>query len=890
MLNEQHPDMPLRRDIRLLGEVLGQIILKQLGKDVFEMIEGTRLLTKHSLQNEGNQTLSRLSEFLKEISPKHAVVIVRAFSHFLNLANIAEDIHRIRRIRWYALNHPDQPQPGSIAHGFEKLKKSNVSMQRVYEAVSKLNIDLVLTAHPTEVMRRTLMQKFYDIASILQDMDKANPQRQQMLLKERLHAEMTAIWETKELRHKKPTPVDEAKWGFAIVESSLWQAVPRFLRELDYHLKVYCKKGLALSSMPIHFGSWMGGDRDGNPFVNAPLTKEVSLLARWMALDLYLKEVKHISAALSMCNCSTQLRQEVGDDPEPYRALLRPLRAKLLTAKEYIETLLSSKAAIEQDRLVAKQEILQPLLLCYQSLVECGAEAIAEGELIDLIRRVQCFGLTLLPMDIRQHKDKHMALMDEIMLANNMGSYSKWSEAEKQSFLIAQLENANCSVKSDIKFSDEVVETWETFRMLSTLPSDSVGAYIISMTQASSDVLLVCFFQKLAGVEKPLRVVPLFETLEDLQNAPACMQTLFDLDWYRQYIHHKQEIMLGYSDSGKDAGILTSAWALYQAQELLIDIAQKQAVILTFFHGRGGSVGRGGAPTHMAILSQPPGAMAGGIRVTEQGEVIRNKYALIDRAQRTLEIYVSATLEATLLPPRKPEPAWRSMMGTLSKQANETYLAVVNDDSFMMYFQAVSPVNEISALCIGSRPAKRNDAQMHIENLRAIPWMFAWTQTRLLMPGWLGVGTALNAGLQDNPTLLADMVKNWPFFQSFLSLIEMVLAKVDSDIFAMYNKLLVSESSQGLSEQLMQAFHSTKAQVKAVLETEQLLENNLPLKRSIVLRSTYLYPLHFLQAELLKRVRAAKQQSIGDHHEEELNAHALLITLSGIAAGMRNTG
>ncbi len=897
MLNEQHPDMPLRRDIRLLGEVLGQIILKQLGKDVFEMIEGTRLLTKHSLQNDGNQTLSRLSEFLKGISPQHAVVIVRAFSHFLNLANIAEDIHRIRRIRWYALKHPDQPQPGSIAHGFEKLRKSNVSMQRIYETVSKLNIDLVLTAHPTEVMRRTLMQKFYGIASILQAMDKENPKRQQMLLKEKLHAEMTAIWQTGELRHKKPTPIDEAKWGFAIVESSLWQAVPRFLRELDYHLKVYCKKGLPLSTMPIHFGSWMGGDRDGNPFVDAKLSKKVSLLARWVALDLYLKEINHISAALSMRDCSTQLRQEVGDEPEPYRALLRSLRNKLLVAKEYIETLLSQNAVIDANRLVEKQEVLQPLLLCYQSLVECGAEAIAEDELIDLIRRVQCFGLTLLPMDIRQHKDKHMALIDEIVRANHLGHYSQWSETEKQEFLIEQLQKAECSVSTDMKLSDNAAETWETFLMLSTLPSDSVGAYIISMTQVPSDILLVCFFQKLAKVKDPLRVVPLFETLQDLENAPTCMKILFDLEWYRQHIHHKQEIMLGYSDSGKDAGILTSSWALYQAQELLIDLAKKQDVVLRFFHGRGGSVGRGGAPTHMAILSQPPGAMEGGIRVTEQGEVIRNKYALIDRAQRTLEIYVSATLEATLLPPQKPEPTWRAMMNTLSKQANHAYHQVVNDDSFMTYFQAVSPVNEISALCIGSRPAKRNDGQMHIDNLRAIPWMFAWTQTRFLMPGWLGVGAALNTGMRDNPEILRDMVKDWPFFQSFLSLIEMVLAKVDSDIFGMYNKRLVPESLQAFSEQLIQDFHSTKAEIKVALGTEQLLDNNLPLKRSIVLRSTYLYPLHFLQAELLRRVRAAKQRpldlddnNIEDSNADESNAHALLITLSGIAAGMRNTG
>lgn len=889
MLQAQHPDLPLRRDIRLLGEILGKIILEQLGKDVFEIIEKTRLLSKYSLQENNAQTENNLNQHLKGIEPDVVVHVVRAFSHFLNLTNIAEDVHRMRRIKWYALYHPEQPQPGSIAHSFSHLLKT-VPAEKIRETLKKIKIDLVLTAHPTEVMRRTLIQKFHRIAAILQKMDEELPKRGQLALKEKLHEEITSIWLTDELRQKRPTPVDEAKWGIAIVENSLWQAVPMFMRELDYQLKEYGLPKLDLLEMPIKFGSWMGGDRDGNPFVNAQVTLETSLLARWSAYDLYAEEVNKLCSQLSMRSCNDELKERVGDIQEPYRKLLRTVRNRLRKSKTIIERALSASCSSYPKLLLSKEELLESLLICYRSLVECGASCIAEGELLDLIRRLQCFGLALLPLDIRQHKNKHIELMNEITRSRQNKLYADWTEEEKIRFLNAELVETNLSVNHELLNSDSAKETWATFEMLANMPSDALGAYIISMAQMPSDILVVCLLQKLAKITHPLRVVPLFETLDDLNQSSSCMAQLFDNEVYFRKIKGQQEIMIGYSDSSKGAGVLSSAWALYQAQEKLVDVGRAYNVHITFFHGRGGSVGRGGAPSHLAILSQPSGSIANTIRVTEQGEVIRNKYGLVDRAQRTLEIYLSAMLQADLLTPVTVRPNWRNTMNQLSSTAYNAYQTVVENKAFVEYFQSVSPVNEISRLYIGSRPAKRNEQQTKIDNLRAIPWVFAWTQNRLLMPAWFGVRCALEQQLNIEPNSLDDMLSNWPFFQSFLSLIEMVVKKADPQVFSMYHNLSNPEKMEASNFNLIKEYQLTKTILKKTLGVEHLLGQNLPLKRSILLRSPYLFPLHLLQVHLLKEVRNKKKLSSDNLDFDDPHWIALLITLSGIAAGMRNTG
>lgn len=898
MLQVHHPDLPLRRDIRLLGEILGQIILKQLGKEVFELVEGTRLLVKNSLQ-QSDEAIARLStdeveeklnQFLKDVNPSDRIQVVRAFSHFLNLANIAEDVHRIRRIRWYATHRPDKLQPGSIAHCFSKLKEANIDPDTVCEAIQKIKIDLVLTAHPTEVMRRTLMQKFFEIARILQKLDVEPLKRQQIILRKKLEQEISAIWLTDEIRHKRPTPVDEAKWGFAIVENSLWYALPKFLNEVDFQLNKVFNKKINLLDMPIHFSTWMGGDRDGNPFVDSHVTIEVSLLSRWVALDLYIQDLHHLCAKLSMRKCNASLRAQVGQTPEPYRVILRGLRKKCEKAKSSIEKALIERPIVYPRRRLKKEDMLSPLVLCYQSLCETGAEIIAEAELLELIRRVQCFGLSLMPIDIRQHRDKHIELISDVLRQKGMGDYSQWNEDERMTFINEQIRHPSFDIANAQLLSETSQQTWDTFKTLSQIPSDSLGAYVVSMAQTPSDVLLVCLLQKLAKIRKQLKVVPLFETLEDLTNAPICMQSLFSNKWYARHIKKEQQIMLGYSDSAKDAGVLTSSWALYQAQEKLVAVGKKNKIQITFFHGRGGTVGRGGAPTHLAILSQPPGSIKGSLRVTEQGEVIRNKYASVERAGRTLEIYLSAVLQTKLLPPKSPEPKWRSMMQQLSETSNKAYRDIVNTDGFVPYFQAVSPVNEISKLYIGSRPAKRQSAQPDLDNLRAIPWMFAWTQNRLIMPAWYGVGEALGQSLENNPQLIKEMRDNWPYFQSLLSLIEMVVEKANADIFKMYHKILVPKDENQLGERLLEKFTKAKAALRHALDVEQLLNDQLPLKRSIMLRAPYLYPLHFLQARLLRSVRATNSNTPVESHLDDKDWIALLITLSGVAAGMRNTG
>ncbi len=895
MLKPQHPDMPLRNDVRLLGDILGQVILEQLGQNAFEKIENIRLLSKSSVCDDKKNIQEKLNNILKQLNPSEILNVVRAFSHFLNLTNIAEDVHRLRRIKWYAVHRPEKKQPGSLAESFERFKKHKISPQKVEQAIAQLDIDLVLTAHPTEVMRRTLMLKFDKIASNLQALSVENlTVRDKIRFREKIKSELTAIWHTDEIRQKKPTPIDEAKWGFAVVETSLWQAVPNFLRALDYQLKEYGIQHKPIMKSPVRFSSWMGGDRDGNPFVLPKTTASVCLMSRWVCADLCWGAVNQLGAVLSMRNCSDKIRLIVGDSQEPYRKYLRPVKKKLLHTKQSIEKLLSGELKESPEGiLLNKSDILVPLMNVYESLCENGCEVIANDELLDLIRRVNVFGVTLMPIDIRQHKDKHSGLMSHITSDLKLGVYQEWDEAQKLEFLLKYLHDTNIMVSAKASWSDTTKEVWQTFEMIGKQLPESLGVYVISMAVQPSDVLLVCLLQKLAGVAELLPVVPLFETLEALQNAPQCIALLLDIPWYKTFIRGKQQIMLGYSDSTKESGIVTSAWALYQAQAHLTQVAQKKGTHIIFFHGRGGSVGRGGAPAHLAILSQPPGSIQGALRITEQGEVVRNKYGLVDRAQRTLELYVTATLQSMLMPAKQPKPKWQNIMQALSDTGQKQYQNMVRQEDFAKYFEYVTPVNEISALRIGSRPAKRPAEHPDISHLRAIPWMFAWTQNRLILPSWLGVGNALAYGLEDNKNLIREMVKEWSFFRTLLSLIDMVLAKSDIDLFDMYDKRLAPSEFEHIGDILKQEYQSTLRYFKLAMNEKQLLESNWPLKRSIALRAPYLYPLHFIQAELLARLRQSVEvEEVNSEplKEDEKNSLALLISLSGIAAGVRNTG
>ncbi|MBS0290790.1 MAG: phosphoenolpyruvate carboxylase [Proteobacteria bacterium] len=882
-MESSDPNAPLRNNVRLLGDILGKTLKAQVGQALFDKIEKIRQLAKEVCSND-KQATQLLNEALQSLTPAQTLVVARAFSHFLNLANLAENVHRIRRTRWHAQNPHSLPHLGSIEATLLSFKEKQIDTNKLSRLLNVLKIDLVLTAHPTEVMRRTLMQKFDKMAHLLFYLD--DQQLTQAQIEEgqiELYREMTAIWQTDEIRRRRPTPIDEAKWGFAIIESSLWPVLPRFLREFDTQLEQIMGIKLPLLTNPICFSSWMGGDRDGNPNVTAAVSEKVCLLSRLMAAKLYARELTKLSASLSMSCANDALRAIVGEVNEPYRVLLTRLKRRCLATCLWINSKLKGIPVPQQPILEHIKDILDPLLLCYQSLEDCNASCIAQGELTDLIRLVGCFGVTLTRLDIRQEAAKHSQLLDEITRYLGVGSYIAWNEAQRLAFLNQQWVRTTF-VMSNISLSNEAQEVWDTFVMMSTQLPDSLGAYVISMASQPSDILAVCLLQQAADLKKHLRVVPLFETLADLENAAFCLDGVLACQWYLKHIRGQQEVMIGYSDSSKDAGILTASWALYRAQEALVAVAKRYRINLTLFHGRGGSVGRGGAPAHLAILSQPPGSVEGRLRVTEQGEVIRNKYGLPMRAYRTLTLYMTATLEASLLAQKEPKPSWRALMDDLGKSAYHAYEEVVKaNDKFSDYFQSVTPQREIGTLAIGSRPMRRNVSQ-GIAGLRAIPWVFAWTQNRLLLPAWLGVGDALKLSISEQ-ALIKEMVADWSFFRSLLSMVEMILTKGDLEIFAYYEQKLVPSELHFVGTLLKQKFSECTQKIKEVLAVNTLLARNPILQRTIALRSPYLYPLHVLQAELLLRERAKPQPNETDDTKD-----ALKVTISGIAAGMQNTG
>lgn len=889
LIDKADPHAKLRQDIRLLGDLLGRVIKEQVNEQIYQIIESIRSLSKSILtETESEAAKQTLVKLLSQLNSSDLLSITRAFGFFLNLSNIAENHHRLRRALWHQRENETGPQEGSLEAFFEQAKTWPVSKESLQEQISTLNIDLVLTAHPTEVTRRTLMHKYDFISELLLTLDNpslTNEEEKNTI--ELLYREITSIWQSDEIRKKRPSPIDEVKWGLAVIESSLWHALPEHLKQLNKACLANGLTGLSLLDTPIRFSTWMGGDRDGNPNVTAKITHKTLLMMRWKACELYWQALTQLSANLSMTGCDDHVRSQVGETAhEPYRVLLKAPRERLLKTQKWIENTINGiHTSIPEAELFShKSELLTPLLLCYNSLKTCKAEIIAEGELTDIIRRVASFGVSLMRLDIRQEASMHANLLDEITTFLGLGHYVEWPESEKQAFLLSELKAKRPLISPMLQLTETASEVWETVQMLAKQLPDTLGAYIISMTKAPSDILAVMLLQREAGILHPLRVVPLFETLADLKNAETIMNELFNLGWYRDTIHHKQEIMIGYSDSSKDAGILAASWAQYTAQEKLVALAKRYHIHLTLFHGRGGTVGRGGAPAHYAVLSQPPGSVGGSLRVTEQGEVIRHKYGFWQAALRSLAVYTSATLEASLQPPPMPKESWRQYMSNLAESSCKLYREILNRKDFMAYFNAVTPIQEIGQLSIGSRPAKRNALQA-LSSLRAIPWVFAWTQNRLILPAWLGVSVGMKNLRETHPDAAHEMITQWPFFHSLLNMIEMVLSKASPKLAKYYDEVLGASDSMSIKEisHLLQTyFQETQHEVMAALQEPLLLSEQPSLLRSIEVREPYIQTLNILQVELLKRSRADKS--------DELIEHALLISIAGIAAGMRNTG
>lgn len=885
----------LRDNIRLLGSLLGDTFRTQMGEELFNKVEAIRGL---AIGSHGSSDLSELVNLMNNLSDDELIPVARAFAQFLNYANIAEQQNLVRVSHARQRAKKTNALPGTIKELLPRLSENGISDETLFETVSQMQVELVLTAHPTEITRRTLRRKYNDITNILGQFDRGflTPQERKSQTN-RLKRRVLATWQTDEIRRKKPTPIDEAKWGYATVEETLWQALPDFLSKLNKKLKKQTGKRLPLHATPIRFTSWMGGDRDGNPNVTSKVTEEVIMLGRWQAAQLLLSDIHALREDLSFSKCNQKIRDLVGDHPEPYRELLRDVKQRLKNTRAWAEESVGAQVfhgMVLPDHPIyfQDQELLEPLQQIYDSLVECGLQQIADGSLTTIIRRVACFGLTLLKLDIRQdsarHKDTINEITDYLGIRINGQSYKDWSEDDKQEFLLSETQNLRPLIPSKFPASEEVREVLGTFKVLAKQPPSVLGAYIISMATHPSDVLAVRLLQKEAGCEFPQRIVPLFETLSDLEVAAETVDRLLSVDDYKQAINGKQEVMIGYSDSAKDAGFLAASWGQYRAQEALNEVCEKHGIHLTLFHGRGGSASRGGGPAHDALLSQPPGTIKGSVRVTEQGEMIQFKFGIHDLAMNNLELYTSGVLEATLAPSSPPDQKWRDMMQQLSISSVTEYRRIVHNDSkFVPYFRTVTPELELRRLALGSRPAKRH-VSGGVESLRAIPWVFAWTQMRFMLPAWLGTGKALAEALQTDKETLQYMRKNWTFFKMLMDMQEMVLAKVNPRVTSYYElRLIDNDPDQAALAELGKELHASLNQAFDAVETlmgHKLLANNPVLRKTILRRNPYIDPLHITQVELMRRLRETGEG------EDPLLEQGLMVSITGIAAGLRNTG
>ncbi|ENX16409.1 phosphoenolpyruvate carboxylase [Acinetobacter sp. CIP 51.11] len=892
----QQIDAPLREDVRLLGNLLGETLKLHAGQDLFNQIEQIRALSKGARDGQV-EAEKQLEQLFLSLEDAEILPLTRAFTHFLNFANIAEQYHVVRRRRQSEFDDTAE-SPNPLVPLFDKFKQQEISADTLYQQICELKIELVLTAHPTEVSRRTLIQKYDGINNALSkfDQQKLTPRERQAVLAD-LKQLISSAWQTDEIRQHRPTPIDEAKWGFTTIEQTLWNAVPKFIRELNGMVQAQCGQNLPLDVAPVRFASWMGGDRDGNPNVTHTVTQEVLWLSRWKAADLYVRDIENLRWELSIQQCSPEISEALGQPhPEPYREYLRDTRTRLKATRHWLAEKLKGNDADDSLVIKSKDELLQPLLTCYRSLMDCNLAEIANGSLLDFIYRVNSFGIELLKLDIRQESGRHRQAISAITEYLGLGNFETWTEQARQNFLLQELQSKRPLLPKHLNEPagsliehPEVQEVFATMRTLAEQPSESLGAYIISMAEYPSDVLAVLLLQKEAGIKQALRVVPLFETLKDLDCAAATMSTLFNMHWYKQHIQGKHEVMIGYSDSAKDAGFMSANWAQYRAQEELTAIAQQHGVQLTLFHGRGGSISRGGAPTQQALFSQPPGSISGAIRVTEQGEMIRFKFGLEEIALQNLEIYTAATLEATLLPPPEPKQEWRDLMHQMTELSVQVYRQTVRENPhFVKYLRTVTPELELQMLPLGSRPAKRK-VSGGIESLRAIPWVFAWTQIRLMLPAWLGTGAALNEVLdQGQRNVLDEMLAEWPYFQTLIDMLEMVLSKADAHVALYYESHLTQdEDLKVLGTALRQRLQDAVQTLLTLKGESKLLSSNGVLDQSMKVRKPYLLPLHLLQAELMKRRRLYLEQQQAENTPVD---HALMVSIAGIAAGLRNTG
>jgi len=895
-------DRPLREDIRLLGRLLGDMLRDQAGDDMYEVVEQIRQLSVRFTREGDAAAGSALTDILNSLSSDHADLVVRAFSHFLHLANIAEDQHHIRRNREHEIAG-SRPREGSLSHTVERLQSAGIGQDRLAETIADLQVSPVLTAHPTEVQRKSVLTLHRRLAELLDQRDRMHLTPSERSENEAdLYAAILTLWQTRLLRPQRLTVADEVKNGISYFQDTFFEQLP-----LLYEHVAALLVDAVPEDLPAFFrvGSWIGGDRDGNPFVTAPVLRQAISLQCNAVFDFYQKSVWRLGGELPLSQQMVEVGVEVlalaaqstDENPhrqdEPYRRALQHIGLRLAATRKGLTE--QGEAADAYRDAAAFRHDLQIL---HRSLVNHGGARLATRRLRRLIQAVAIFGFHLAPIDLRQNSDVHQRSVAELLrVAGRCEDYAALDETAKIALLCEELASPRPLHADYLSYSEEtagelaVLFTARDIRR--KFGAEALPNCIVSKTDGVSDLLEIAVLMKEAGLLRgPCpNIIPLFETIADLQAAPAAMRTLLSLPVYRRLLgseHPVQEVMLGYSDSNKDGGFLTSGWELYRAEIELARLFKEQGVTLRLFHGRGGSVGRGGGPSYQAVLAQPAGAVSGQIRLTEQGEVIASKYGNAEIGRRNLEVLTAATLEATLIDDEnriEPVQPFFAAMDRLSELAFQAYRGLVYEtEGFETYFRQSTPLSEIAALNIGSRPASRTKSA-RIEDLRAIPWVFSWSQCRLMLPGWYGFGSAVEKWLEEGGSIevLRRMYKAWPFFRSLLSNMDMVLAKTDLAIASRYADLVESiELRDRIFPRLQEEWHRTTKHLLAVIENDHLLADNPLLARSLRNRLPYMNPLNHLQVELLRRFRAGT---------DDLDVRrGIQLAINGLAAGLRNSG